>query len=281
MSRMIWLGAVCFAEFEGDYLDFLDFAAEKQLESVEFKHEPPLSQREGSLRSDLISQKAARAGITLAVHTRFQGLNIASLDDDEWNRSVKEVEDSLKFARDIGAPRATVHVGELPAAQYSPDNLRESQRRSVRALKRLTAFAEEAGVRICLENSNGFTRAKIKHAVSPGQLKRLRSELQNRVLYTLDLGHGLYFGSDPSYLFDELNPALIGLSHLHDNNGERDQHLRLGSGVLQVERLFQRYIEECWGFPLNIEVKSLPDLTASIDYADKILSTLKLEPCQR
>jgi sugar phosphate isomerase/epimerase len=277
MGRLIRLGAVCFAEFEGSYLDFLEIAAEKQLETVELKHEPPLSQKKDSLKSDLIAQKAERLGIELAVHTRFQGLNIASLDNHEWERSVKAVANSLEFARDIGAELATVHVGELQKAQYSSENLRKSQRKSLHALRRLTAFAAEVGVRICLENSNGFTRANIKHAVAPAQLKQLRSELQNEVLFTLDMGHGLYFGNDPTCLVDELGPDLIGLSHLHDNNGQKDEHLRLGSGLLRVKRLFERYIEESWSFPLNIEVKSLPDLTASIDYADRLLSVISQE----
>lgn len=274
MSRLLPLGAVCFAEFEGSYLDFLQIAAQHRLAWVEFKHEPPLSERVGSRDTGAITRLADKLDIRLAVHVRFEGLNIASLDSRLRQDSLEAAVQSLAFARAIGADRMTVHSGELPAAQYSPEALTESWRNSVESLLHLASLAEGTGITLCVENSNGFARSKMKHTVAPFQLKRMRRQLQQRVAYTIDVGHAMFLGTDPTCLVKELGADTVGLCHLHDNGGERDEHGALGTGVLQLEKILRCYLAEGWRFPLNIEVKNLPDLVESVDNLNAILSAL-------
>ena len=274
------LGAVCFAEYEGDYLDFLKLCHDQELCWVEFKYENPVSGRERSAHTDKIKEKAERLGLGLSVHTRFQGFNIGSLEDEERDDSLNAIIESLNFAYGVGARYATVHAGNLASEDYSEENYEESFKRSITGLKSLQQEAQARNITLCVENGNGFVKSKLKHAVIPADLKRIRRLLANRIYFTLDMGHGTYFSTDPSYLVTELGRANVKLAHLHDNNGEIDSHRPLGEGVIQVEKIFRRYVEEGWSFPLSLELKSTEHLVDSINYARDIVSTMEYEVCQ-
>ncbi len=275
------LGAICFAEYEGNYLDFLELAHANGLCWIEYKYENPVSAREDSAKTDLIKQRAKNYGIGLSVHTRFSGFNIGSLDDNERDESLQVIEESLRFANEIGAKYATVHAGFLPIEQYSEENLTESFNRSISGIKRLLRTSDKFGITLCIENGNGFTKNKIKHAVIPSSLKRIREALDNRIFFTIDFGHGLFFGTDPSYLVDELDPQNVKLSHLHDNMGIKDTHQPLGTGVIQLQKLFTKYMKGKWEFPLSLEHKSTEDLLESINYAKSLARRLGYPICQQ
>ncbi len=275
------LGAICFAEYECDYLGFLELAHKNGLCWIEYKYENPVSARENSTKTDLIRERAQKYGIGLSVHTRFSGFNIASLNDDERDESLQVIEESLRFAHEIGASYATVHAGFLPIEQYSEENLNKSFNRSISGIKRLLRTSDKFNITLCIENGNGFTKNKIKHAVIPSSLKRIREALNNRIFFTIDFGHGLFFGSDPSYLVEELGPQNVKLSHLHDNMGLKDTHQPLGTGIIQLQKLFTRYIEGKWQFPLSLEHKNTEDLLQSVDYAKSLAQKLGYDICQR
>jgi len=275
------LGAVCFAEYESDYPAFIELAHKTGLCWVEIKYEDPVSARKESVKTDKILEKAAEYGIGLSVHTRFGGFNMGSLDDTEREESIKAIEESLNFAGKIGAKYATVHAGYLPIEQYTEKNLNESFYRSINGIKQLLQISDKLGITLCIENGNGFTKNKIKHAVIPSALKRIREELGNRIFFTIDFGHGLFFGSDPSYLADELGPDNVKLSHLHDNMGFKDTHQPLGTGISNVEKLFAKYVEGEWKFPLSLEHKSTKDLLQSIEYAKSLAEKKGYTLCRK
>lgn len=276
MSRSVPLGAICFAEYEEGFLDFVELAASRGLVSVEFKYEEPARSAPGSRDPEKLSALMRRHGIAAAVHLPFDGLNIADLDDGMLELSRQRELEGIAFAASIGATRATIHSGSLRSVDYSPAAFAESRRRCLGSLALVLDAAEEAGVSLCLENGNGFGRASLMHAVSPGQMLAIREELGGRLGFTLDFGHATFFGRDPSYLVEELGSALVLLSHLHDNSGLADQHRPLGTGVLDLEKLLRRYIAGGWSFPLHIEHKRVGDLEASIERFDETLARLDL-----
>ena len=120
MNHEILLGAVCYQEYSRDYLDFLELAAELKLSWVEFKYEPPLCYRSRSRRYVDIRKQADDFGINLSMHTAFDGLNIASLDDKERARSLDTVQESIDAAALMDISLATLHAGQVPSVDYSP-----------------------------------------------------------------------------------------------------------------------------------------------------------------
>ncbi len=276
MTRPLPLGAICFAEYEEGFDRFVELAASRDLSWIEFKYEPPAREAAGSKDPARIAAALARHGITPAVHLPFDELNIASLDDEELERSVELQIEGIRFAAAIGARRATVHSGSLPSAEYTPRAFAESRRRCVASLGRVLEAAEASGVALCLENGNGYTRSALKHAVAPCHMRAIRERLGGRINFTLDFGHGTYFARDAAYLIDELGPELVLLSHLHDNSGQADEHLPLGQGVLDLESLIRRYLAGGWKFPLSLEHKSVAHLMASVDRFDETLRRMGL-----
>ena len=156
MTREIILGAVCYQEYSGAYLDFLELAAELRLSWVEFKYEPPLCYRDGSRRYLDIRKQADDFGIGMSMHTAFDGLNIASLEDEERIRSLDTVKESIDAAAQMGISLATLHAGYLSSVDYSPERWSASREININSIRELIGFARERGVTLCLENGNAF-----------------------------------------------------------------------------------------------------------------------------
>ena len=276
MKQDILVGAVCFQEYHGSYLEFLDLAAELNLHWVELKYEPPICLRNGSGRFQEIRRKAADSGIGLSLHTPFVGLNIASFDTGERTLSINRIKDSLTAASGMGIRAATVHSGFLRAVDYSADNWKKSKELNISGLRELSGFSRDLGITLCLENGNAFKVGQIKHALHPGAMKAIRREVGEPLGFTVDFGHAMYFSRNPSYLISELNPDNVKLSHLHSNNQLEDSHSPLGNGLLQYKSVMAQYAAEKWRFPLSLEMKSESDLRTSVDVVNSCISELEM-----
>jgi sugar phosphate isomerase/epimerase len=272
MNDTILLGAVCYQEYSKGYSDFLELAAELELSWVEFKFELPLCSHKNSKIYSVIRKRAEKFGIGLSMHTAFDGLNIASLDRDERIRSIETVKKSLEAASQMEISHATLHGGFLTSADYSAENWNDSKNNNIESIKHLVDYAGHLGLTLCLENGNTFKKSSLKHGVHPGDLKNIRDNVGDDLNFTIDFGHALYFGNDPSFLVSELGADLVKLSHLHSNCGLEDSHRPLGSGVLELGTLLKRSIKEKWSFPLSIEMKSEEDLRHSIGIVRQILA---------
>ena len=61
--------------------------------------------------------------------------------------------------------------------------------------------------------------------------------------FCLDVGHANAMGTVPIiYWLDVLGPYLAAM-HLHDNHGERDEHLAVGRGGIDYAGLFDYMVE--------------------------------------
>ena len=88
-----------------------------------------------------------------------------------------------------------------------------------------------AGTRLMLENV-------YEHC--PEDLEPLLDALAPQgVGFCLDLGHQSAFGRAPLAQWLAVLGRHIGQLHLHDNNGETDQHLALGRGAIDFKPLWQ------------------------------------------
>lgn len=272
MKNTTLLGAVCYQEYTEGYSDFLELAAELELSWVEFKYEKPLCDHKNSKNYREIRKLADSLGIGLSMHTAFDGLNIASLDRNERTISIAMVKESITAASLMDISHATLHAGFLKSIDYSEKNWADSKRLNIESIKELVEFAGPLGLTLCLENGNTYKKGSLKHGVHPGDLKYIRKHVGDALKFTIDFGHALYFGSDPSFMVSELGIDLVKLSHLHSNFGLADTHSPLGSGVLELENLLYRSIDEKWSFPISIEMKSEEDLRHSITIINKLLT---------
>lgn len=275
MAEGILLGAVCYQEYPEGYLDFLELAADLELGWVEFKYEFPLCVHSKSKKYPEIRKRANLLGIGLSMHTAFDGLNIASIDNEERLNSIERVKESIEAASEMEITHATLHAGHLMSVDYSEENWANSGKYNIESIKGLVEYAGNLGLSLCLENGNAFKRAAIKHGLFPGDLKYIRENVGTELKYTVDFGHAIYLSRNPSFLVSELGTDNVKLSHLHSNSGRVDSHSPLGTGVLELDMVVKRYIDEKWSFPISVEMKSEDNLRNSLKVVRGIISKLE------
>lgn len=177
-----------------------------------------VAELEESLRDTGLRLHAVHAPIAETVQRgQWTGpLSIASGDEQERTRAVREVTTAIEMARRIPYGYLVLHVGvpesQRPAAH---DNRLEATRRS---LEKLQQAAEPLGVRLALEvMPNALSTAAALVGLLEGDL-----ELPGAGI-CVDFGHAFLSGD----LLDavELSSGHILTTHLHDNGGRRDDHL--------------------------------------------------------
>ena len=140
-------------------------------------------------------------------------LTLASADPETRARAMEETERALQIARRIPFGVLVAHLG-LPRSSMA-ENSRDGARRSIDELQRLAA---PLGVRLALE-------------VIPNELSRAGSLVHfiEQVLdedtagICLDFGHA-HMDGDLVDAIETVSEHLI-TTHVHDNNGKKDDHL--------------------------------------------------------
>ena len=148
----------------------------------------------------------------------------ASPDANVREQAVRETVAALDLARRVPVSFLVLHVG-IPDALVVPggDNHKDAARRSI---GQIAEAAEPLGVRVALE-------------VIPNRLSApdalvslLEDELDlPRTGVCLDFGHAQLMG-DPVEAVETLSGLLV-TTHVHDNNGSRDEHLAPFDGVIE------------------------------------------------
>jgi sugar phosphate isomerase/epimerase len=130
-----------------------------------------------------------------------------------------EVKRALESAEDIPFRYLVLHLGEREDS-WSPRTLEHA----MTAIEHLQAFSRPLGVKLLLENlTNEVTEAlNLVEIVRIGHFKD--------VGVCLDTGHAHIRGGIPAALA-ELKP-LIRTAHIHDNHGQKDEHLWPGEGTI-------------------------------------------------
>ncbi|MCU0539253.1 MAG: sugar phosphate isomerase/epimerase [Desulfobacterales bacterium] len=119
-----------------------------------------------------------------------------------------------------------------------------------------------AGSRLMLENV---------YEEDPAEIRELFERLHPAgVGLCLDCGHLTAFGKAPLGEWIEALGAFIGQLHLHDNRGQKDDHLPLGRGVIDFPRLFD-YLKTAPQRPvMTLEIHEPDGLWASLAYLERL-----------
>jgi len=135
--------------------------------------------------------------------------------------AVDEVKRALDVAEHIPFLYLVQHLGGREAMEPRRMDAAFS------SLEHLTAFAKQRGVTIALENTPGelATPASLRHFIEDTRLHDLR--------LCFDTGHAhMEEGVERSY---EVMRELVVTTHVHDNHGEKDDHLLPFEGTIDWE----------------------------------------------
>jgi len=156
--------------------------------------------------------------------------NWASSREYQRLAGVELVKNRIEMTAYLSADVTIMHVPADPNSQ----SIRKS-------LDELESFAKERNVRIAIENGNFEAIRKLFSEYPPDYIG-----------LCYDSGHGNMDADGLDYL-ESLKDRLISV-HLHDNDGESDQHNLLFSGTINWNRLARIIAESAYNKCVSMEV---------------------------
>ncbi|HVB08142.1 MAG TPA: TIM barrel protein, partial [Candidatus Acidoferrales bacterium] len=131
------------------------------------------------------------------------------------------------------------------------------------SLEHLTIFAKQRGVSILLENTPGELGA-------PSSLRHFVADTRLDLKFCFDIGHAhMEDGIEISY---EAMHDLVAAVHVHDNHGQKDEHLRPYSGNIDWDAALGILAAAPSSLPMVLELReqsgqapSLADATAAFE----------------
>ena len=198
--------------------------------------------------------------LSYSIHAPISDINLASLNERIREDSILEILTTAESAANLNIELITVHPGLTSmAVPYMEEKAVEKAKRSLSSIDRISS---EYGVRIAVENMPSF----------PFMLGHTAEEMNELIGNTnlgfcLDIGHANTTGQTEE-LIKAFKDRLLNV-HIHDNNGEMDEHLTLGEGNID----FKKIIGCLKGYTGNyvIESKSYPSAVDSQDYLRSLL----------
>jgi sugar phosphate isomerase/epimerase len=182
---------------------------------------------EGPLKLDddlisLIDYAAFSFDLGVSVHTPFSDLNIASLNAPIWQETLNQIEAAIRGLADY-ARIFVIHPGYVsPLAAFCPE---KALGKNKQALVKLVQCAKEYGVTATVEN---MVNVDFLLGRFPDEIEFMRPD---GLGFTFDVGH-----ANTADAIGPFSRMKIDHVHLHDNNGQTDEHLALGLGNTDWDR---------------------------------------------
>ncbi len=175
---------------------------------------------------------------------RESGLPIEISETERIRRvdAVDEVKRALEVAERIPFRYLVQHMGH--GRQMADPRKFDA---AFNSLEQLVVFAKQRGVTIALENTPG-------ELGSPASLEQFIRETHLRELrLCFDIGHAhIEAGVEPSF---EIMRERVATTHLHDNHGEKDEHLLPYEGTIDWGAALRGFSAAPEPLPLVVELK--------------------------
>lgn len=175
--------------------------------------------------------------------------NIASDDEKVREFTIDEIKRTLTMAEKLNAKLITIHGGSFPSPKDYPQYLQ-------RARKTLEELNPRLGkIKLAIENvpEMGHFGPSNELPIYPRDLLYLVKGLGN-IGICLDVGHANNVEEPVSYYKKIRNSNKIWNIHLHDNKGDKDDHLQLGKGNIDFKKFLEELKKDNYSGFLSIEL---------------------------
>jgi len=174
-----------------------------------------------------VADRLHRAGLRITVHAPFQDLLPGALDRHILQATRTRLQEAFDLL-EIFQPQSIVCHAGFEARHYTGVEDRWLDH-SVATWEALAPRAARFGTLVTLENV---------YETEPDLIRRLFSRLSGlNIRFCLDVGHLQAFGGGDFPAWLAAVGDLVGQLHLHDNHGDRDEHLALGQGIVPVAQV--------------------------------------------
>ncbi|MGI6095317.1 MAG: sugar phosphate isomerase/epimerase family protein [Lachnospiraceae bacterium] len=230
---------------------------ETGVEAIEFSIGENLTDPSASLES-YPKRWEYMEGKNLIFHGPFWDLSPTSYDSGIAKVSYKRYDTAFQAAKTMGIKKMIYHTCLMPDGYILDD-----------WIKRTVAFWREflethTGITICFENvldRQIWPMAEVAKAVDHPQFG-----------ICLDIGHAEAYSAIPAEDWArELKPWINHL-HVHDNFGDRDAHLALGEGRIDLKQVFDVLNIREEPLDITIENTSLADVETSLHWLQEYLA---------
>ena len=249
------IGAAMDIRFGTPVEEFMRYVSDLGLDHVEFKHEY-LAGHPETPDPRRVRDLSEQYGVSVTYHAPFRDWNVGSYDEVVRQDSVERVKRTLDAAAEAGAEAVIVHGGSVPT-RYPEWVRRQSSKNALRSLAECAEYAQFVDVPLCLENQPDSDE-KRRYTTTPADLAGMLAAVNVDPKYlgvTLDVGHAKV-NSVAWQEFVERFGERIRVCHLHDNDGNTDQHKPLP----EYEPLIDTIPADCFVF----EMKTVADVATCV-----------------
>jgi sugar phosphate isomerase/epimerase len=190
-------------------------------------------------------------------HAPYRDLNTGSFDKDIRAVVLRRFYQTLELAV-LFEPRVIVfHTGFDPQRYLGLE--KEWLKNSLRIWEKVLKKAEGTSSKLAVENV-------FEHKSQ--QLLSIIKEFHPDLHFCFDVGHYNVFSSQPLERWFEPLSEYLAEIHLHDNNGQIDEHLATGQGTFPFDELLKLLKHHTCSPLLTIEGRDEPAIRDSLEYID-------------
>jgi len=172
---------------------------------------------------------AGESGMTFSLHTAISDTDIAALNPRMREATLMELMTELECAASMDIDTVTIHPGIVSLSV--PGTRERSIAVAKESCRLLDRAAREYGIAsVCIENMPDLP---IMLGVTASELAQIIDGTDLRV--TFDIGHAHTSGQIESMV--ETFGDRIANVHIHDNRGQKDEHLTIGDGDIDFKRV--------------------------------------------
>ncbi len=217
------------------------------------------------VRTAQLARLSDKAETVYSVHGPICDLNLATLNPEVRPQVVQRMERSLRNAASLGAKTWVLHPGIHGALSWVHPGV--DWKANLSNIQRLQRLGKNLRVEVTIENISAGA-AVLSHVRDFGRLYR---ELPDAPSMTLDVGHSHLKGETQGFLTK--HGKKIRHIHIHDNKGDFDTHLAVGSGVIRWRETMQMILDS--GFEGDLIIESVKGPFASLARVKKLLRSLQ------
>jgi len=200
-------------------------------------------------------------GMRFQAHAPLSDVNIGSVHEPMRLAAVNEVKQTILMCHELDIPLVTVHPGFIQGIAFlEKSKALEMTKASVREI---AAFARNNSVEVVIENLPANINATCTRA---SELLEVVEDADLRMCF--DMGHANTAGEVENFL--ELVDR-FGNVHLHNNEGQWDQHNRIDDGSADLGRVLS-VLRRSYKGNIIIESTDLESGAESRAILDRMLS---------
>ncbi|AXV37738.1 MAG: xylose isomerase [Methanobacterium sp. BRmetb2] len=220
------IGFSTLALFMDSFENFLERASTDGFDLMEILCEGPYWPRNVMLMDTEELAVFTSYDIEVFLHSPTIDLNPASLNPGIRKETLRQLEETIDLAVKIGAEAVTTHPGMIHRLEERVRDL--GREYAIETLQSASDHANNRGIKFSIENMPG------RYAYFCNNFQEHQTFTETCECYaTLDVGHANTSKNTDSFF--KMDNILY--YHVSDNNGEKDQHLSLGEGNLNLNLL--------------------------------------------